>query len=364
MTRWGCFGIAMILPMLGGCSPGTSNSAYTPSAHPNVFAAATSVPVIPATITAYDVKPPDRENFALAVGPDGALWFTQLDGGGLGRIFPPSKAKPSPKVRLFSVAGVYGTASLDAAPDGSLWFSGDGPTESLGRISLQPAAVKPKYLLFSLPSGQDADGGLAVGPEGAAVWFGSITGNAIGRMNIPRPSASPKFTFYPLPTPSSQPWSLVFGKDRALWFTEFNNGKIGRLTLDGTLTELALDPGAYPTAIVVGPDGAMWYADTGLSQIGRIDRKGRTVFRIPRGQQIGNPRWLTVGPDSALWFTSLVENGAVGRMTLDGKFSKLIKGFSVAQGIATGPDGAVWVVDSKSKIIRIQLEASTRSIRR
>ncbi|MGH7047975.1 MAG: virginiamycin B lyase family protein [Stellaceae bacterium] len=37
-------------------------------------------------------------------------------------------------------------------------------------------------------------------------------------------------TEYPLPTPNSGPYAITAGPDGAMWFTEADSGKIGRIT--------------------------------------------------------------------------------------------------------------------------------------
>src|ERR1051326_4071938 len=45
------------------------------------------------------------------------------------------------------------------------------------------------------------------------------------------------FTQYPIPTPSSGALGITAGSDGALWFTESNVDKIGRITIAGVITE-------------------------------------------------------------------------------------------------------------------------------
>jgi hypothetical protein len=51
-------------------------------------------------------------------------------------------------------------------------------------------------------------------------------GNKIGRI-----TTSGTITEFPLPTPRSAPQGVTSGPDGAIWFTEFNAGKIGRLSI-------------------------------------------------------------------------------------------------------------------------------------
>jgi virginiamycin B lyase len=69
--------------------------------------------------------------------------------------------------------------------------------------------------------------------------------------------------------------SITAGPDSALWFTEYNSGKIGRITSAGVITELFLTTsGGAPTNITAGPDGALWFIENFANRIGRIATAG------------------------------------------------------------------------------------------
>src|SRR5687767_7975121 len=50
-------------------------------------------------------------------------------------------------------------------------------------------------------------------------------------------TARAAITEFVVPTPNSQPAGITVGPDGALWFTEENGHKIGRITTDGAITE-------------------------------------------------------------------------------------------------------------------------------
>jgi virginiamycin B lyase len=72
---------------------------------------------------------------------------------------------------------------------------------------------------------------------------------------------------------------ITAGPDGNLWFTELGtsvgNGKIGRITTGGVITEFG---GSLlnPIGITAGPDGNLWFTEEGLSngKIGRITTAG------------------------------------------------------------------------------------------
>ena len=114
--------------------------------------------------------------------------------------------------------------------------------------------------------------------------------------------------------------------DGALWFTEQDAGKVGRITTAGAVTEYALPtPGALPRGIAVGPDGALWVAEYGADQIARVALDGKvTEFPLPDGS---TPSDVASGPDRGIWFT---ETGTdkIGR--LDPSDAPATRGPSIA----------------------------------
>jgi streptogramin lyase len=56
-----------------------------------------------------------------------------------------------------------------------------------------------------------------------------------------------------IPTPDSNPFGIEPGPDGALWFTEANSDKIGRITTAGVISEFPLPiAGSYPLSIQAG----------------------------------------------------------------------------------------------------------------
>src|SRR5512133_991584 len=71
--------------------------------------------------------------------------------------------------------------------------------------------------------------------------------------------------------PSRFPSEICKGLDQSVWFSEVTAQQIGRLGIDGSLTEYAtprLD--TYPRGIVAGPDGNYWFTAPGIGAIERI----------------------------------------------------------------------------------------------
>jgi virginiamycin B lyase len=179
---------------------------------------------------------------------------------------------------------------------------------------------------------------------------------AIGLLGWSASAGAQSITEYPIPTSASGPNGIAAGPDGALWFTESNANKIGRITTAGVITEFGIPtPSSFPIYITAGPDGALWFAENNGNKIGRITTAGAvTEYPIPTSRS--SPGTIAAGPDGALWFTEggsfNIQTGAVpgkiGRITTAGAVTAeyplpAVSGPAAAAiSIATGPDGALW----------------------
>lgn len=161
-------------------------------------------------------------------------------------------------------------------------------------------------------------------------------------------------TEYPLPVDTSAPNNITLGPDGAVWFTEFQGNKVGRITTAGAITEFDIPtPNSAPRGIVAGPDGALWFVEYGGNKIGRITTAG-TITEFPLGSA-GGPISIAVGSDNALWFTELNNPGKIGRITLGGTISEypVLTPNNVPRGIASGSDNALWFMELGDKVGRV-----------
>jgi streptogramin lyase len=146
-----------------------------------------------------------------------------------------------------------------------------------------------------------------------------------------------------------QPAGIAAGPDGALWFTEENGDRIGRITTAGSITEVQLASGTHPTKIAAGPDGRLWFTESGTNQVGAINPSTMAIdITVSTGSQ---PDGITAGPDGNLWITEF-GGDAVRRITSGGSISPP---FSTGAGsdpgdITIGPDGRLWFTESNDTI--------------
>src|SRR6266567_959114 len=146
---------------------------------------------------------------------------------------------------------------------------------------------------------------------------------------------------------ASGPQGITVGPDGALWFTEPELNKIGRITTQGQVSEFALPIARMgPAEITAGPDGALWFTQPGPNQIGRITTQGQiSEFALPSSlDPPSNGGGITTGPDGALWFTQ--GWGPLGRIPTQGHITLFSPPYTGGPGrIVAGPDGALWMTE-------------------
>jgi uncharacterized repeat protein (TIGR01451 family) len=297
----------------------------------------------PLTINTF---PAPAGPFGITVGPDGDLYFTELNAQRIGRIDPRTHI-----VTEFSSPTTGQPAEITAGPDGNLWFT-ESNSNQIGQFNPTTQVVTE----YAIPTANSFPNGITAGPDGN-IWFCELFANQIGRIN-PTTHVITEFR-----TPTSQstsignsgsaPAYITAGPDGNLWFTESGGNKIGRI--DPTtlaITEFALPATFYnPSAIARGPDGNIWFVQTGANQIGRINPTSGAVteFQIPTANSytVG----ITGGADGNIWFIESAFHGnQIGRIN---PTTGVITEFPAVggPGITTGPDGNLWFTDESGKTI-------------
>jgi virginiamycin B lyase len=211
------------------------------------------------------------------------------------------------------------------------------------------AALAATFTEYTVPTPASLPALITAGPDGA-LWFTENQGNKIGRV-----TTGGSITEFSVPTPASDPNGITLGPDGALWFAEFGGNKIGRITTGGSISEFSVPTAqSSPVGITLGPDGALWFIEFNANKIGRITTGGSfSEFPIPTANS--DSIEITQGPDGALWFTETTGN-KIGRITTGGSFIEfpIPTANSHPTGITQGLDGALWFTEeTANKIGRI-----------
>jgi len=292
-----------------------------------ILVAPAAIPVgLAQTFTEYKVPTAMSWPSGIAVGSDGALWFTEKFSLKIGRITTSGVVTeyPLPSTETGEPAGIAG------GPDGALWFV---LPDAIGRITTSGVIT-----LYEIPGiVPQPVGGITAGPDGA-MWFDA------GNSGIGRITTSGATTFYKLPVSGGSPAAITTGPDGNLWFGDGNHTLLYRLTPAGVFTQFPMNQGqeSTPNYMTIGPDGALWAIASIWME--RITAAGTvsTSFMIPSA----SPQSLTSGPDGAMWYVDYQANTIV-RFTTDGVFTAYTvpTSNSYPTAIVTGSDGALWFTE-------------------
>lgn len=175
------------------------------------------------------------------------------------------------------------------------------------------------------------------GPDGA-LWYTNFLNNSIGRITTNGIVHTYRSPFI------NQPFGITVGPDNAIWFTDLGNNTIGRLTVTGVFSFFNSTKIKKPFAITSGPNNALWFTNSGNNTIGRITVSGTvTAYSSPT---IKTPEGITLAANNNLYFTNNTGN-SIGRITLLGAVGVATSAsISKPVSITTGPDGALWFTNS------------------
>lgn len=302
-------------------------------------------------LTEFSLPDSNSNPSGITLGPDGALWFTELgpyDSGTqkygpakIGRILPNGTVTeftiPTPNAYPRAIA---------LGPDGNLWFT-ESDGNKIGRITPSGAITE-----FPIPTAGSGPGGITAGPDGN-LWFTEKTGNKIGRIT---PSGA--ITEFPIPTSGSNPQGIVAGPDGNLWFTESNSQKAARVTPQGVITEFqgGIVPSVSTSAnnIAAGPDGALWFAAF-CNQLNKVTTTGTWTQYGSQSNCFApddpHPLSITVGADGSLWvnkFAFYTTDTSITGYTTAGTANGIAPlALQTSVGTVTsGPDGALWFTET------------------
>ena len=193
----------------------------------------------------------------ITVGPDGALWFTVPTCNEVGRI------STAGAISYFPVSASGGDGvGITTGPDGNLWIAG-GNGDNIERLT--PSGIATFY---SVPTSASLPYAITTGADGA-LWFTEFYRSTIGRI-----TTAGAITEFPLVDVAGRnPWprhcssrqdrvALRGSPSRGAPSVD-NNGWCA----DPVLIRMA---NAQPQGITVGPDGALWFTEGNGDKIGRL----------------------------------------------------------------------------------------------
>ena len=220
----------------------------------------------------WDIPYPGEEGgrpAAMALGPDGCIWYTQPNMSRVGSVDPSGPATQTPASYLLS--GGLAPKDITAGPDGGMWYTAAGSSQ-IGRLSTTGA----QSYFTVVSSGPSNPVGIASGPDGN-LWITNEGNNSIQQV-----TPSGVVATFAIPTAASGPMGIAAGPDGNLWFMENVANQIGRITTAGVITEYPIpSPTSNAIAITAGSDGNMWFTEEGDFTI--TDPTGDKIGRITTG---------------------------------------------------------------------------------
>jgi virginiamycin B lyase len=212
----------------------------------------------------------------------------------------------------------------------------------------------------TLPEGS-LPGAIAYGPQ-QAYWVPQLGGNAITYFQEPETPYQA-----PLPAENSRPYDAVVGPDKALWFTESQNGSLGRIEsgfIPGgepvtEITEYELpDAGADPNQILVGQEGGLWFTEFNANKIGFRAFDGQIEeYQLAAGAR---PMGISSDEKGNVWFTEWGSK-SLGKITTAGVLLEIpIPGAAFRPTeMIRDQEGFIWVLfDNQLRILRIRPETA------
>jgi virginiamycin B lyase len=262
---------------------------------------------------------------AVAVAPDGSVWFTIDNSNAIGVLRDRSVQRISKGRDNLEPLG------LAVAPDGQVWFT-DALADSIGHL-----APDGSIELIPLPTGVTQFGRLAVAPDGA-VWFTDSWTNSVVRLK------DGAFTPYEARSANAGPFGVAVDDNGVAWAALQNANKLVRIGSDGQLAEFEIPTrAAGPTDVALDASGAVWFVELRAGKIGRFADDRFTEYSIGSGS--AGLTSLAVARDGTVWFAELREH-KLGRLR-DGKLSevRLPRDDARPFGVAVNEQGDVWYTD-------------------
>ena len=267
----------------------------------------------------------------------GKLWFTD---GTLGV----ANVTTSGVFTRYSSVFTAGGNGLIVGPDKNIWFAGNG--FSIGTVTSTDSVVE-----FSIPIPSTSSianpvlpcvGWLASTPaDTTGVWFTDFCNDAIGRISTNGSTT----VEYPEPTYGDPPSSIVAGSGKNLWFLEGQPQQFASISTSGVINEYPIPYGAGATGPIVSIAGSLWfpYVSNPVGYYGLFSFKTPTSFQVAQSTVPGCCFHDTaLGPDGNLWMSD--DNGGdyLTSMTPSGTYVSRTPINAPAKFLVTGPDKNIW----------------------
>jgi virginiamycin B lyase len=291
-------------------------------------------------VVEYRMLEPKDTPTALAVAPDGTVWFTIDFAAAIGRIRD-GKVERLPKARV-NVEPI----GIAVAADGSAWIT-DSESRQVSRV-----APDGKITSIQLETPVVRLGKVAVARDGS-VWFAEATAYSISRIK------DGKLERHIIDSIRGGPLGVAAAPDGSVWATLQSANQLLRITPDGKMSSFDIPTrSSSPGDITVDGNGVVWFNEFRGNRIGRLanDR----IDEFPLGAESAGLTGLAAAPDGSVWF-GMLRKGSLGRLR-DGKIEKfkLPRDGARPYSVAVDPVGNVWYTDITGYVGMLPADAAKR----
>lgn len=272
-----------------------------------------------------------------AVDPNGNVWYVLARADAVERISPSGSVTQFPLPReAFNRANAN---DIVVGPDGALWI-----TEVLGNAIVRMSFDGTVTNVFAIPDQEAGPRFIAAGTDGN-LWISELgslnfSGDSYTPPQIVKMTTSGAMTAYPLPSASCAPDSLR-AANNGFVFADLGCNAVGLIDYTGNVVELPIQWSGGTNGdvqfAIQGSDGSYYFADDDANRLGKITlgKKGMifpNTFSLAAGstQLVGVGVLGDRGP-----YTATVDNANVATVAPISGFPMNFTVTAVAPGTAT-----------------------------
>jgi len=300
------------------------------------------VPELKATIREWDVPTKGAKPYAIAVGTDGLIWFTEEGANKIGHLNPKTGDFKEYPVNEEKNVGLHG---LVADQSGNIWFT----ASSGGYIGkLEPSTGK--ITVFNMPDPKATDPESVAFDKNGILWFTAQNANLVGRLD----PASGAVTVKPVSSQNAKPTGILVLQQGNPIFAEPGANRIGSVMPNTfAVHDFSLPPGTRSRRIAVAQDdNTLYFTDVTSGNLGKLDISigAMLMFPTPSGSDSA-PYGLTIAGDGTVWYceTGVQPNNVIRFAPRSYSFSRAAIPFAtgVVRSMAAAPDGRIYFVSSE-----------------
>jgi virginiamycin B lyase len=208
--------------------------------------------------------------------------------------------------------GALDVSGMTNGPGRSIWFT-EFEGDAIGKVTTAGVITTYATAANAQPYG------IAVTRSRKRTWAGGYGGTMIAT------TSAGVQTAYPIA--GSHIGDVLLGPDKNIWFTDYGNNKIGRISASGVATEFALPAGASPEGMTLGPDGNFWITDGGRRKVIKESPSGVALASYGKGITNAYLANIVAAPDGNLYFSEYADNRTlqdkIARITPKGKITEI-----------------------------------------